>query len=204
MPTLPFVKFDCHTSSPIILFLVFPTYPGDTISRSRLRSFRAWRQLHPPAAQHAHCVQRLLDAGAVVVVGKLELEAMIVREEPVRAVEFTDPFNPRGDGYQVPSGSSSGSAAAIGSYGWLDFPIGPDTIFFSHVLIQIQLPTDRASEWERAEACPLQWVSHHPTDDGYYEQRGSCWPVPVGSSPFRICFPPVSSRRAIHWYCFLA
>ncbi|KAG9251982.1 amidase [Emericellopsis atlantica] len=87
---------------------------------------RAWRQLYPPATKHAHCVQLLLDAGAIVI-GKLKLQAMIVREEPVEAVEFTDPFNPRGDGYQVPSGSSSGSAAAVGSYNWLDFSIGSDT-----------------------------------------------------------------------------
>ncbi|KAM0430141.1 hypothetical protein ACHAPT_006149 [Fusarium lateritium] len=87
---------------------------------------RAWRELYPPATKHAHCVQLLLDAGAIIV-GKLKLQALIVREEPVEAVEFTDPFNPRGDGYQVPSGSSSGSAAAIGSYDWLDFSVGSDT-----------------------------------------------------------------------------
>ncbi|KAI0189043.1 amidase [Astrocystis sublimbata] len=87
---------------------------------------RSWRQLYPPAARHADCVQRLIDAGAIIV-GKLKLQAMIMREEPVEAVEFTSPFNPRGDGYQVLSGSSNGSAAAIGSYDWLDFTLGSDT-----------------------------------------------------------------------------
>ncbi|KAK7418468.1 hypothetical protein QQX98_003960 [Neonectria punicea] len=87
---------------------------------------RAWRELYPPATKHAHCVRLLLDAGAIVV-GKLKLQALIVREEPIEVVEFTDPFNPRGDGYQVPSGSSSGSAAVSGSYDWLDFSLGSDT-----------------------------------------------------------------------------
>lgn len=48
--------------------------------------------------------------------GKAKLQAMIMREEPLECVEFTAPFNPRGDEYWVPSGSSNGSAAAIGSY----------------------------------------------------------------------------------------
>ncbi|KAJ5728212.1 amidase [Penicillium malachiteum] len=50
-----------------------------------------------------------------------------MREEPKEAVEFMSPFNPRADGYQVPSGSSNGSAAGIGSYDWLDFSLGSDT-----------------------------------------------------------------------------
>ncbi|KAI1150033.1 amidase [Nemania diffusa] len=87
---------------------------------------RSWQQLYPPAAQHADCVKRLIDAGAIIV-GKLKLQAMIMREEPVEAVEFMSPFNPRCDGYQVPSGSSNGSAAAIGAYDWLDFTLGSDT-----------------------------------------------------------------------------
>jgi Asp-tRNA(Asn)/Glu-tRNA(Gln) amidotransferase A subunit family amidase len=33
----------------------------------------------------------------------------------------------KGDGYQVPSGSSSGPGAGIGAYDWLDIAIGSDT-----------------------------------------------------------------------------
>ncbi|EEQ86219.2 amidase [Blastomyces dermatitidis ER-3] len=87
---------------------------------------RAWQDLYPAKTQHANCVQVLIDAGAVIV-GKSKLQAMIMREEPLEAVEFTSPFNPRADGYQVPSGSSNGSAAGIGSYEWLDFSLGSDT-----------------------------------------------------------------------------
>lgn len=92
---------------------------------------RSWQQLYPPAAQHADCVKRLIDAGAIIV-GKLKLQAMIMREEPVEAVEFMSPFNPRCDGYQVPSGSSNGSAAAIGAYDWLDFTLGSDSKYTTH------------------------------------------------------------------------
>ncbi|KAK3939013.1 amidase signature domain-containing protein [Diplogelasinospora grovesii] len=52
---------------------------------------------------------------------------MNMREEPLECVEFMAPFNPRGDDYQTPSGSSHGSAAGIASYNWLDFAIGTDT-----------------------------------------------------------------------------
>ncbi|KAJ6178047.1 amidase [Penicillium mononematosum] len=87
---------------------------------------RAWERLYPAKTKHAACVQVLIDAGAIIV-GKTKLQAMFMREEPKEAVEFTSPFNPRGDGYQVPSGSSNGSAAGIGSYPWLDFSLGSDT-----------------------------------------------------------------------------
>ncbi|KAH6630486.1 amidase [Chaetomium sp. MPI-SDFR-AT-0129] len=87
---------------------------------------RAWQELYPPSSKNAHCVQVLIDAGAIIV-GKAKLMAMIMREEPLECVEFTAPFNPRGDGYQISSGSSHGSAAGVASYDWLDFSIGSDT-----------------------------------------------------------------------------
>lgn len=89
---------------------------------------RAWEDLYPAKTKHAACVQALLNAGAMII-GKTKLQAMIMREEPLEAVEFTAPFNPRGDGYQVPSGSSHRSAASVGSYDWLDFSIGSDSSY---------------------------------------------------------------------------
>ncbi len=62
---------------------------------------RSWQELYPAKTKHAACVQVLVDAGAIIV-GKAKLQAMIMREEPLECVEFTAPFNPRGDGYQVP------------------------------------------------------------------------------------------------------
>lgn len=89
---------------------------------------RAWTELYPAKTKTAACIQTLIDGGAVIV-GKMKLQAMIMREEPLECVEFTAPFNPRADGYQVPSGSSNGSAASIASYDWLDFSIGSDSEF---------------------------------------------------------------------------
>lgn len=87
---------------------------------------RAWQDLYLAATKHAACVQYLIDAGAIIV-GKAKLMAMIMREEPLECVEFTAPFNPRDDGYQISSGSSHGSAAAISSYDWLDFSLGSES-----------------------------------------------------------------------------
>ncbi|KAF6804285.1 hypothetical protein CSOJ01_10316 [Colletotrichum sojae] len=42
-------------------------------------------------------------------------------------VDFHAPFNARGDDYQTPTGSSSGSGAGIGAYDWLDISLGSDT-----------------------------------------------------------------------------
>ncbi|KAH6637210.1 hypothetical protein F5144DRAFT_487713 [Chaetomium tenue] len=42
-------------------------------------------------------------------------------------IDYHCPFNPRGDGYLVPEGSSSGSAAAVAAYDWLDASLGTDT-----------------------------------------------------------------------------
>lgn len=88
---------------------------------------RAWIDLYPSKAKHAACVQVLVNAGAIIV-GKVKLQAMIMREEPLECVEFIAPFNPRADGYQNPSGSSSASGASIGSYDWLDFSLGSDSL----------------------------------------------------------------------------
>lgn len=52
---------------------------------------------------------------------------MIAREEPMDAVDFHTAFNPRGDSYQSPAGSSSGSAVAVAAYDWVDCGVGSDT-----------------------------------------------------------------------------
>ncbi|KPM44210.1 hypothetical protein AK830_g2374 [Neonectria ditissima] len=86
---------------------------------------RAWAEYHAPKTDTAPCVKRLQDLGAWVV-GKTRLNAMVVREETMECVEWLAPYNPRGDGYQTSSGSSSGSCAALGAYPWVDFAIGSD------------------------------------------------------------------------------
>ena len=89
-------------------------------------SNRAFYAMSTPAQTTAPAIQKLLDAGAVMV-GTTKCSSMISREDPVEAVDFQAPFNPRGDGYQSPVGSSSGNAAAIAWYEWLDFTIGSDS-----------------------------------------------------------------------------
>ena len=41
--------------------------------------------------------------------------------------DYLPPFNPRGDSYQKPSSSCTGSAVATAAYPWIDFTVGTDT-----------------------------------------------------------------------------
>ncbi|KAK7897836.1 hypothetical protein LTR67_004467 [Exophiala xenobiotica] len=75
----------------------------------------------------AVAVQKLIDAGAVVV-GKNKLsEFAYAGPNIVDHIEYLLPFNPRGDGYNSPSDSSGGSGSAVASYDWLDASMGSDT-----------------------------------------------------------------------------
>ncbi|EIN03572.1 amidase signature enzyme [Punctularia strigosozonata HHB-11173 SS5] len=88
---------------------------------------RAHFALYPPRNATAPAVQRLIDQGAVIV-GKTKTSQFANGETATADwVDQLCPFNPRGDGYQDPSSSSSGSGAAMGAYGWLDHAIGSDT-----------------------------------------------------------------------------
>ncbi|KAK5144819.1 hypothetical protein LTR04_001462, partial [Oleoguttula sp. CCFEE 6159] len=88
---------------------------------------RAWYHLYPAAIASAVSIQRLVDAGAVIV-GKMKTSQFANGEQATADwVDYHSPFNPRGDGYQDPSSSSSGPGAAAGAYPWLDLTIGSDT-----------------------------------------------------------------------------
>ena len=88
---------------------------------------RAWYHLYPPANETALVVQRLVNAGAVIV-GKTKTSQFANGERPTADwVDQLSPFNPRGDGYQDPGSSSSGSAAGAAAYEWLDLTLGSDT-----------------------------------------------------------------------------
>ena len=87
---------------------------------------RNFLNLYPPCTETVSAIQRLIDAGAEVL-GKSKLSSFAAREEPTEKVDYQASFNPRGDGHQSPAGSSSGSAAAVSSYDWLDFAIGSDS-----------------------------------------------------------------------------
>jgi hypothetical protein len=85
---------------------------------------RAWYHLYPPANVTGPAVQSLIDAGAIVV-GKMKTSQFANGEVATADwVDYHSPFNPRGDGYQDPSSSSSGPGAGEGAYPWLDISIG--------------------------------------------------------------------------------
>ncbi|KAL4863997.1 hypothetical protein BDV12DRAFT_206061 [Aspergillus spectabilis] len=88
---------------------------------------RAFYSLYEPRNATGTAIQRLIDFGAVFV-GKIGTVQFANGDRPTGDwVDFHCPFNPRGDGYQDPSGSSSGPGAGIGAYEWLDIAIGSDT-----------------------------------------------------------------------------
>lgn len=75
----------------------------------------------------APAVQRLIDLGAVLV-GKMGTVQFANGDRPTADwVDLHAPFNPRGDGYSDPSGSSTGPGVGIGAYEWLDLSMGSDT-----------------------------------------------------------------------------
>ncbi|KAL4955899.1 amidase signature domain-containing protein [Aspergillus filifer] len=88
---------------------------------------RAYYSLYEPRNTTGTAIQRLIDLGAVCV-GKMGTVQFANGDRPTADwVDFHCPFNPRADGYQDPSGSSSGPGAGIGAYEWLDIAIGCDT-----------------------------------------------------------------------------
>ncbi|KAJ6437054.1 peptidyl-prolyl cis-trans isomerase-like 4 [Purpureocillium lavendulum] len=88
---------------------------------------RAWYNLYPANEVTGTAISRLIAAGAQIV--GLQSTSQFANGESATAdwVDYHSPFNPRGDGYQDPSSSSSGAGASIGSYEWLDIAIGSDT-----------------------------------------------------------------------------
>ncbi|KAM5353423.1 hypothetical protein ACJ41O_000073 [Fusarium nematophilum] len=88
---------------------------------------RAYFYFYGKQNNTAPSIQRLIDLGAVLV-GKMGTVQFANGDRPTADwVDLHAPFNPRGDGYQVPSGSSSGPGAGIGAYEWLDLAVGSDT-----------------------------------------------------------------------------
>ncbi|RPD57766.1 amidase signature enzyme [Lentinus tigrinus ALCF2SS1-7] len=88
---------------------------------------RAFWQLYPPKEATAPAIQRLLNGG-MVLVGKTKTSQFANGETATDDwVDLHAPYNPRGDGYQDGSSSSTGSGTAVAAYPWLDFAIGSDT-----------------------------------------------------------------------------
>lgn len=92
-------------------------------------SNKSFLKFHTPATETSPVLRELLAKGAVLL-GKVKMTSFADREYPPSDwIDYHCPFNPRGDGYLVPEGSSSGSAAAVAAYDWLDASLGTDSQF---------------------------------------------------------------------------
>ncbi|KAE9364327.1 amidase signature enzyme [Stipitochalara longipes BDJ] len=88
---------------------------------------KAFTECYGPQEHTSAFVQRLIDHGAVIV-GKTKMSAFAGSEvPPEKCIDYFPPWNPRADGYQGPSGSSSGAGASVAGYDWLDGSIATDT-----------------------------------------------------------------------------
>ena len=135
-------------------------------------STRAYTELYGPRTENAALVQKLIDLGFVVI-GKTRTTQFADSGWPTTDwVDYHAPWNPRGEGYQVPSGSSAGSAAGVAAYDWLDFAIGTDSECYAGNLCWVPLCLqsysagehkssrhDAGNLWDPAVAglCQHQW-----------------------------------------------
>ncbi|KAL8811955.1 MAG: hypothetical protein Q9223_001264 [Gallowayella weberi] len=87
---------------------------------------KAYLELCPPATSTAQSIIDVIDGGASTL-GKTRLSSFLSREEATESIDYQAAWNPRADGYQTTGGSSSGSAAAVAAYEWIDIGIGTDT-----------------------------------------------------------------------------
>jgi Asp-tRNA(Asn)/Glu-tRNA(Gln) amidotransferase A subunit family amidase len=88
---------------------------------------RSYEKLYGPQSLTSLCVQNLVEHGAVVV-GKTAMATFAGSEVPPwNCIDYPTPWNPRGDKYQGPSGSSSGAASSVANYDWLDLALGTDS-----------------------------------------------------------------------------
>ena len=76
---------------------------------------KAYLELYPPANVTAKAIAHIVEGGASIV-GRTKLCSFLSREEATESIDF-----------QTPGGSSSGSAAAVATYDWIDIGIGTDT-----------------------------------------------------------------------------
>lgn len=93
---------------------------------------QAYYETYGPQNATASCIAWLVDHGARLI-GTTKLAAFAATEEPLECIDHPAPWNPRGDGYQSPAGSSSGSGVAAASYDWLDITIGSDSEYCSWI-----------------------------------------------------------------------
>lgn len=108
---------------------------------------RAFATLYGARSENAACVEKLLDAGAVVL-GRVKTVQFASGESAKDWFDYQAPFNPRGDGYQDPECSSAGSAVACAAYDWVDIALGTDSMVWSNTLSRYGLTTILHSHWK--------------------------------------------------------
>lgn len=107
---------------------------------------RSYEKLYGPRTETAAIVKRLVELGAVIV-GKTKCTQFASSDQPTADwVDYHCPWNPRGDGYLSPRGSSTGTCVALAGYDWVDVGIGSDSGCHSN-LWSYRLANDR-SGWE--------------------------------------------------------
>ena len=88
------------------------------------RSFAAYYGVQNETSAY---VKELVSKGAVIL-GKIKMGAYTGLEAPPeKSIDYLPPFNPHGDGYQGPSGSSMAAAASVSGYDWVDISLGTDS-----------------------------------------------------------------------------
>ncbi|KAH7409280.1 amidase signature domain-containing protein [Cadophora sp. MPI-SDFR-AT-0126] len=119
-------------------------------------SSKAYARLGKPAATTARCIRTLLDLGAVIV-GKAKTVQFASGMSAGDWTETVSPTNPRGDQHLDPNCSSSGSAASVAGYEWLDYAVGSDSehIPFLQRLVPTFSPSGLGSMTGPAAACGI-------------------------------------------------
>ncbi|KIP02518.1 hypothetical protein PHLGIDRAFT_79016, partial [Phlebiopsis gigantea 11061_1 CR5-6] len=69
----------------------------------------------------------LIDGGAVIVAKAKASQFANGETATDDWVDYHAPYNPRGEGYQDGSSSSTGSGTSVAAYPWLDYAVGSDT-----------------------------------------------------------------------------
>ena len=123
---------------------------------------RAYLSLYSPLTYSSVSVQKFLDQGAIIV-GKTKTAEFAGNQEVIGDwSDYSYALNPRADGYLVATGSSTGSAAAIAAYPWLEIALGTDgsnhPLQNMHTIIRFL-----RSWWQCSRSCHSQWCIRIPS-----------------------------------------
>lgn len=89
---------------------------------------RAYRSLYPAQQKSSRTVELALEKGCIMLGKAKTVEFGGSQEVCGDWIDYSYPLNCRADGYLVATGSSTGSAAALAAYEFLDITIGTDGI----------------------------------------------------------------------------